>query len=159
MMNGTLRKRKPLESNFELQITALIDTLVIILLFMLKSISMESLEVEAGKGITMPTVMNGMTAGTGARLYVATDGVSWNSQKLVNWDSWGNAQKSPAQEWSDLGHAIAEQVKKEKDEKTFEGKLLLQADKDVPYPVLQQALRTARNHGYKDIRLVGAKLN
>lgn len=158
-MQGTLRKRKPLESNFELQITALIDTLVIILLFMLKSISMESLEVETGKGITMPTVQNGMTAGNGARLYVATDGVSWNSQKLVNWDTYANAQKAPAQEWTSLGQAMAEQVKKEKEDKTFEGKLLLQADKDVPYPVLQQALRAARNQGYKDIRLVGAKLN
>ncbi len=158
-MQGTLRKRKPLESNFELQITALIDTLVIILLFMLKSISMESLEVETGKGITMPTVQNGMTAGNGARLYVATDGVSWNSQKLVNWDTYANAQKAPSQEWTSLSQAMAEQVKKEKEDKVFEGKLLLQADKDVPYPVLQQALRTARNQGYKDIRLVGAKLN
>ena len=50
-------------------------------------------------------------------------------------------------------------VKQEQTDKIFDGKLLLQADKSTPFPALQEVLRAAKSHGYKDIRFVGAKYN
>jgi biopolymer transport protein ExbD len=159
-MQSTLRKHRPQESNFELQITALIDTLVIILIFLLKSIATDTLELEQSKGITMPMVNNGMTAGKGSRLDISAEAVSWNGQKYL--DTVGFDVKKPVNGddgWKALHSAMDATVKQEKADNTFDGKLLLQADKRTPFPALQEILRAARSHGYKDIRFVGAKYN
>lgn len=159
-MQSTMRKSKHHESNFELQITALIDTLVIILLFLLKSISSESLELETSKGITMPSVSNGISAGKGSRLDISATGVSWNGQTYL--ETQGFDVKKPvngADGWKALDTAISATVAQEKAANTFDGKLMLQADKKTPFPVLQEVLRVAKGHGYKDIRFVAAKLN
>ena len=159
-MQGTFKKHKHLESNFELQITALIDTLVISLIFLLKSIATDTLEVEQSKGMTLPMVFNGMTAGKGSRLDITADAVSWNGQKFL--DLKGFDVKKPLNGddgWKALNAAIAATVTHEQTDKTFDGKLLLQADKKTPFPALQELLRLAKSHGYKDIRFVGAKYN
>lgn len=150
MSTTILKRRKHLEGNFELQITALVDTLVIILIFMLKSVSIESLEIDIGKNIILPSVTGGVSVGKGGRLNLATDGVTWNDVKVFDGAGQGK-------DWNALSNAIGETVKKEKAEKTFDGTLLLQADKNTPFTVLQQALRIAKGHGYKDIRFVGTK--
>src|ERR1700758_880523 len=128
-MESTFKKHRHNESNFELQITALIDTLVIILIFLLKSMATDSLEVEQGKGMTLPMVFNGMTAGAGSRIDITAAGVSWNGQVLVQTKDWD--VKNPvngADGWKALNAAIAATVEKEQADKTFDGKLLLQAD-------------------------------
>lgn len=159
-MESTFKKSRPMESNFELQITALIDTLVIILIFLLKSVATDTLELEQGKGIALPSVMNGMTAGKGSRLDISADAVSWNGQKFV--EMTGFDFKKPingADGVNALNTAIGASAESEKTAKTFDGKLLLQADKNTPFPILQEVLKIAKSHGYKDIRFVGAKLN
>lgn len=159
-MQSTFKKHRHQESAFELQITALIDTLVIILIFLLKSIATDTLDVEQSKGITMPMVNNGMTTGKGSRLDISAEAVSWNGQRYL--ETAGFDVKKPVNGkdgWDALHAAIAATVKQEQADKTFDGKLLLQADKNTPFPALQELLRAARSHGYKDIRFVGAKYN
>lgn len=159
-MQSTFKKRKHLESNFELQITALIDTLVIILIFLLKSIATDTLELEQGKGITIPMVNNGLTTGNGSKLDISAEAVSWNGQKYLEMTAFD--VKKPlngADGWKGLNAAIAATVEQEKGENKFDGKLMLQADKKTPLPVIQEVLKAAKAHGYKDIRFVGAKYN
>lgn len=159
-MENTFKKRRHAETNCELQITALIDTLVIILIFLLKSVATDTLELEQGKGITVPMVVNGMTAGGGSRLDISAEGVSWNGQKYL--ETTGFDVKKPvngADGWKALDTAISATVAQEKTENKFDGKLLLQADKKTPFPALQEVLKVAKSHGYKDIRFVGAKYN
>lgn len=159
-MERTLKKSKPLESNFELQITALIDTLVIILIFLLKSIATDTLDVEQSKGMTLPMVQNGITTGVGSRLDITSDGVSWNGQKYVTLKSFDVKRPLNGEDgWNALHTAIAATVTQETAGGKFDGKLLLQADKGTPFPALQEVLRAAKSHGYKDIRFVAAKYN
>lgn len=159
-MQGTLKKHKHQESAFELQITALIDTLVIILIFLLKSVATDSLELEQSKGITMPMVNNGMSTGKGSRLDVSAEAVSWNGQQYLEIKGYDVKKPVNGEDgWKALHAAIAATVKQEQADKSFDGKLLLQADKHTPFPTLQELLRAAKSHGYKDIRFVGAKYN
>jgi biopolymer transport protein ExbD len=159
-MESTFKKQRPLESNFELQITALIDTLVIILIFLLKSIATDTLDLEQSKGITMPMVVNGMTTGKGSRLDISAEAVSWNGQKYLEMAAFDVRKPINGEAgWKGLEAAIAATVNQEKTDKSFDGKLLLQADKKTPFPVLQEVLKVAKSHGYKDIRFVGAKYN
>jgi len=159
-MESTFKKSRHQESAFELQITALIDTLVIILIFLLKSMATDTLEVEQGKHMTLPMVFNGMSTGKGSRLDITAEGVSWNGQQYVK--TQGFDVKKPVNGddgWKALNTAIDASVKQEQADKTFDGKLLLQADKKTPFPALQEVLRVAKAHGYKDIRFVAAKYN
>ncbi|MGZ3653293.1 MAG: ExbD/TolR family protein [Bdellovibrionota bacterium] len=159
-MERTLKKHKHLESNFELQITALIDTLVIILIFLLKSIATDTLDVEQGKGMHIPMVVNGMTAGKGSRLDISSAGVSWNGQRYLELKDFDVKRPVNGEDgWKALHTAIAATVTQETADKSFDGKLLLQADKSTPFPALQEVLKAAKSHGYKDIRFVGAKYN
>ena len=159
MFEGGLKKHRPLESNFELQITALIDTLVIILIFLLKSIATDTLEMEQPKNLRLPGLMDGVTSGAGDRLVFRTDGISWNSSSIMSFDNLNNVPKDGNAAWHLLESAIAASETDEKAKSKFDGKLLLQADKSIPFTVLTQALRIAKAHGYRDIRFVGAKYN
>jgi biopolymer transport protein ExbD len=159
-MQSTFKKHRHLESNFELQITALIDTLVIILIFLLKSIATDTLEIEQGKNVTVPMVMNGMTTGKGNRLEVSAEAVSWNGQRFIEMKEFDLKKAVNGKDgWDALHSAISASVAQEQADKTFDGRVLMQADKRTPFPVLQELLRAAKSHGYKDVRFVGAKYN
>lgn len=156
--SNTFKKSKPLESNFELQITALVDTLVIILIFLLKSMATDSLDMDAGKNLKIPSVNGGISTGAGSRLQITTDAVSWNGQKIISLENFSKA-KNGAEEWRLLSTAMNASAQQEKEKKEFSGKLFLQADKNAPYSLVQEALSFAKAQGYKDIRFVGAKYN
>lgn len=155
------------ETNFELQITALIDTLVIILIFMLKTTAMESLEMPQEKNLTIPMVNDGVStsATREARLSINGEGVFWNGSQIVFTENFQTITKEArigGSQWSQLSAAIQEAAKTAAaatGDAKFEGKLLLEADRNTPYPLLDQALKVARQHGYKDIRFVGARYN
>lgn len=157
-----MKKSRHQEINFELQITALIDTLVIILIFLLKSISTDTLELEQSKNLTTPSVSQGVSTGTGSRLSIATDAVSWNSVKHISMEQFKSTDKASSiggENWNALSAAIAATVAKEKADNTFNGALFVEADKNTPFSILSAALKTAKQHGYKDIRFVGARYN
>lgn len=159
-MQSTFKKRVHLESNFELQITALVDTLVILLIFLLKSIATDTIEIEQAKGITMPSVFNGLTDTKGSRIDISANAVSWNGQEYLQLKDFDiKAPVNGKDGWQALNTAIEATVKQEKAENTFDGKLLFQADKSTPFPVLQEVLKTAKSYGYKDIKFVAAKYN
>lgn len=159
------RKTNHEESNFELQITALIDTLVILLIFMLKTTAMESLELNQTKDLYIPMVHDGISQSTKeAKLSISQDGVFWNNSQFVFTNSFQPAeadQKVTAGQWEQFSAAIADSAKSSQGEQgnEFKGKVYLEADKNTPFPVLDRVLKVARQHGYKDIRFVGARYN
>ncbi len=155
---GLFKKSTHLESNFELQITALVDTLVIILIFLLKSMATDSLDMDQGKTLKIPSITGGISTGEGNRLMISTEGIHWNNQKYVPLEHFSKAKTSTA-EWKQFSSAIASSVKEEKEKNEFKGVLFLQADKEAPYSLVQEALGYAKTQGYKDIRFVGAKYN
>lgn len=152
-----LKKTTHHETNFELQLTALIDTLVILLLFMLKTVSMDSLEIDQAGNLQLPEVRDGSMQGTGPIMSISDSAIQWNGQIYLNFSAF-QASRSDAN-WNNLGTAIAQTAKTEKDEDKFSGKIFLEADKKTPFPVLSQALQMARAHGYKDVQFVGARYN
>jgi biopolymer transport protein ExbD len=167
MNRRKFRKSEHEETNFELQITALIDTLVIILIFMLKTTAMESLEIEQQKDLNIPMVNDGVTENTGsknARLSINGAGVYWNGAQIItteNFQAISQDSKVGGKAWTQLSAVIQEAAKTASEGQTekFQGKLMLEADKNTPYPLLDQALKVARQHGYKDILFVGARYN
>jgi biopolymer transport protein ExbD len=160
--DSIIKKSRHQEINFELQITALIDTLVIILIFLLKSISTDTLELEQSKNLASPMVSQGVSSGKGAKLSIATDAISWNSVKhisMVQFKSTDAASSIGGQNWGALAAAITETANKEKEAKTFTGAIFVEADKNTPFQLLSATLKVAKQQGYKDIRFIGARYN
>lgn len=152
-----IKKTSHHETNFELQLTALIDTLVILLLFMLKTVSMDSLEIQQAGDLKLPEVTDGVMHGTGPILSINAAGIRWNGQEYLIMTDFKSSNASES--WKALKNAIIETAKIEKDENKFNGKVFLEADKKTPFTVLSQALQIARTHGYKDVQFVGARFN
>lgn len=159
-MSSTFKRKSHSESNFELQITALIDTLVIILIFLLKSLAVDTLDMDSSKGLNIVSVNDGVSTGKGNHLEISQVAVSWNGAPIVEYQNFDlkNA-KNGADGWKSLNNLMAETVQKEKDSGSFDGKIFLQADKNTPLASLREVLQVAKAHGYKDIKFVGAKLN
>ena len=166
-MRRKFRKSEHEEANLELQCTVLIDTLVIILIFMLKTTAMESLEIEQQKDLKIPMVHDGITENSSsknAKLSINGEGIYWNGAQIVtteNFQTITQESKVGGSQWNQLSAVIQEAAKTstQGDDKKTAGKLLLEADRNTPYPLLDQALKVARQHGYKDILFVGARYN
>ena len=162
------KKNSLVDSNFDLQITALIDTLVILLIFMLKSTSMQSLEIETEADLVIPMVNDGKsTASAESRLSINSDGLFWNGEQFIvteNFRSIRGDQKATSTQWKDFSIAVSTSANSEKEKyeaagKKFVGKIYIEADRDTPYTLLDRALKVAHQHGYMDIRFVGARYN
>ncbi len=163
------RKTDHEQSNFELQITALIDTLVILLIFMLKTTALESLELNQTKDLYIPMVHDGIsTSSKEAHLSISKDGVFWNGDQFVFTEKFQpteNNSRVTSTQWTQFSQAIAQSAKEKQEqeqaaaEEEFKGRLYLEADKNTPFPMLDRALKVARRHGFKDIRFVGARYN
>lgn len=161
------RKTDHEQSNFELQITALIDTLVILLIFMLKTTALESLELDQTKDLYIPMVHDGISTSTKeARLSISKEGIFWNGDQFVFTEGFRPSERDGKVaniQWKQFSDAIAESAKAKREADTsgeeFKGKLYLEADKNTPFPVLDRALKAARQNGFVDIRFVGARYN
>ena len=156
------QRKHPEEINFELQITALIDTLVILVIFMLKTSSMESLETSMTEGTVLPNVFDGRTTGKGPKLIVNARGVQWNQTPYIILEQFSAREpaSSPGgSQWQALATAIEATAKSEKDTNAFEGKFFLEADQNTPFPLLNRVLQIAKQYGYKDVQFIGVKYN
>ena len=158
------RKRKPQEDgHFDIQITALIDTLIILVIFLLKTTSVEILEMERESEINLPVVAEGnkKNINSNLKLSINQNGVFWNGEKVVGANGFkliGAVEK----DWLLLSSKMKASATKvegiaKKESKKFDGDFFLEADKETPYPLLNRALTTAKKNGLKNIKFVGIR--
>lgn len=148
------------ETDFYLQITSLIDTLVIILVFMLMTVGSSSVDLEMASKLTLPWTTNGADLVTGLKLIARMDGITLEEEGIVPMAN-GEISRSATAEagqkivplFQKLQAKAAESKKQaEKTGVKFEGKVLLQADKAVPLKTIKQVLYTAARAGYNDFK-------
>ena len=156
---GLFKKARRGESDFYLQITSMIGTIVIILVFMLMTVGSGSVNLEAASNITLPWSHQGAELPQGLKLVAKADGVYIDQEKV-----------SPLQNGLPVGGTTAEsgkklvpffqklsllanESKKAAGEKVkFEGKILFQADKNIPLKTIKQILYTSARAGYNDFK-------
>lgn len=154
------KKLKRGEQDFYLQVTSLIDTLVIILVFMLMTIGSGSVNLEMASNIKLPWSTLGGELTQGLKVIVRLDGITVDEKGVVPMKNGEIAASATAES----GHKIVPlfqtlaakaQESKKAAEKTgvkFEGKVLLQADKTIPLKTVKQVLYTAARAGYNDFK-------
>jgi biopolymer transport protein ExbD len=149
------------QSDFYLQITSLIDTLVIILVFMLMTIGSGSVNLEVASNIVLPWSTKGADIAQGLKVVAKADGVYVDQEKvspLINGTVPAGTTTEDGKKivtlFQKLGSLAAESKRAAKSDPAvkFEGKILFQADKNIPLKTIKQILYTAARAGYNDFK-------
>lgn len=150
-------------SSFKIQITSMVDMFVILLVFLLKTYSTSPVNINPKDGLRIPESNATADPVDVVKLIVAQDGVFVEDKKVMELEK-GRVPASQADandpsflkalyEALDERAKLAQQISKVNDSFEFDGKVLMQADRDLPYEVLQKIMYTSMMAGYADVKL------
>lgn len=156
------KKRKKLPSSFKIQITSMVDMFVILLVFLIKSYSTSPVQITPSNDIRLPASVTTVAPEDLLKLMVSKKGIFVDELKIVDFESGVISRKDldpsddkfiPA-----LFKALDEQAKKTlaiakvNNQLAFEGKILMQADRDLEYDMLEKVMHTSAVAGYSDVK-------
>ncbi|MBL7716226.1 MAG: biopolymer transporter ExbD [Bdellovibrionales bacterium] len=181
---GSIRnrfRRKKLNEGFELQLTSLMDALVIILIFLLKNFSASSVQFSTVNGIQLPNSVGRDIPPQSLQVIVTPEGMTFENERIVDFvqtaqtlEDGSSGYKLKKTDLDEGGARIiplydALMKAKEKsellrsksmarDEKgqplPFEGILAIQADKRIEYDTLRKIMYTSGAAGYRVFRFL-----
>lgn len=157
--------RRP-PSSFKIQITSMVDMFVILLVFLLKSFSTSPVNITPKAGLNVPESTSSVDPVDVVKLIVSRDGVFVEDEKIIDLTQ-GQLNKTDvdvndAQFIRKLYEALDQHAQKAKaisevnTEFEFDGKILLQADRDLSYDILKRVMYTSMMAGYADVKLAVA---
>lgn len=164
-MGRYMDRRTP--SSFKIQITSMVDMFVILLVFLLKSYSTSPVNITPKDGLRIPESTATQDPIDVVKLIVAEDGVFVEEKKVMALEK-GRVPASLADandpsflralfEALDERAKLAKSISKVNDSFEFDGKVLLQADRELSYDVLQKIMYTSMMAGYADVKLAVAQ--
>jgi len=150
-MNRRARFNKKNNSTFALNINSMTDMFTIMLVFLLQTYSTNSYEIVPKMGLRMPTSVSEKSPEEAPMVSLSKDALFLNDKNLATLNNFNIPS-----ELLDQGEIIKpllaglqaiKEVKKDKEE------IILQIDKDCPYPKMKQILSTASLAGFIKVRL------
>ncbi len=178
------RKKKKLNAAFELQLTSLIDVLVIILVFLLKSYQTSLNSLTTVQGLQMPISASPDEPRDSLQVIITPEGITFEGLRVVDFSQDGNSAGATegTYKFSDgaldeggkrivalFNTLVAAREKSEllkakspvRDEKgnplPFDGVLAVTADKRIQYDTLRKIMYTAGAAGFKVFRFIALK--
>ncbi len=180
----TRRRKKKLNAGFELQLTSLIDVLVIILVFLLKSYQTSMNSLTTVQGLEMPISASQDEPRDSLQVLITPEGITFEGNRIVEFvqdvDSAGSTEGTykfndtdldengrrvialfntlvAAREKSELLKAKAPNRDAEGNPLPFDGVLAVTADKRIQYDTLRKIMYTAGAAGFKVFRFIALK--
>jgi len=160
-MGKYMDRRTP--SSFKIQITSMVDMFVILLVFLLKTYSTSPVNITPKDGMRLPESSTLTDPIDVVKLMVSRDGVFVEDKKVMDLDKGKLAANAvdpndasflrPLFEELDKRAKLAKDISKVNDSFEFDGKVLMQADRDLAYDVLQKVMYTSMMAGYADVKL------
>ncbi len=142
---------------FGLNITSLTDMFTILLVFLLQNFAAGEVQIDPAEGVRLPQSMTDKNPVDGAKLSISSKEIKFD-QKIVALIK-DNKVDSASLDASDnqFIKPLFDELKKlnmanEKLAKT--GKVLLQADENLPYETLRKVMYTASMAGFPNLKLV-----
>ena len=164
-MGKFMDRRAP--AAFKIQITSMVDMFVILLVFLLKSYSTSPVNITPKAGLSIPQSTATADPVDVVKLIVAEDGVFVEEKKVMalehgrvpaaNVDRGDASFLRPVFEALDERAKLAKSISKVNDSFEFDGKVLLQADRNLSYEVLQKVMYSSMMAGYADVKLAVAQ--
>ncbi|MBX7231260.1 MAG: biopolymer transporter ExbD [Bdellovibrionales bacterium] len=148
---------------FKIQITSMVDMFVILLVFLLKSYSTSPVQINPSSKLTLPESNSVKDPEDILKIIISQNAIFIEEQKIMDLKSGKlkeeDLDQTDPQFISKLFKALDNQAKKTRniaavnDTVNFDGKILMQADRDLPYAILQKIMYTAMLAGYADMKL------
>lgn len=168
---GTRRGRRRSNGHEEvaLQITSMADIFTILLVFLLKSYSVSAINVNVDKNLKLPAAHGGQEQVEAFKVEVSETGISVEGTVIVPLKNYEPSLSEVNKDGSlksviealvkekkkqrSMASAMGKDKDKEKDE-TADRKLLIIADKKVPYKLMKMVLSSASSEDFTDFKLV-----
>jgi len=144
----------------KVQLTSLVDIMTILLVFLLKSFSSEGEIVTMSAGLSLPESSAQKKPEVALKLSVSNDNVMLEGMKVL---SLKDMMKTDDVLVPELEAVLAERRKKTEfiaknsSNVAFKGDVLIEADKKIPYKVLQKIMYTCGQTGYSNFSLLVLK--
>jgi biopolymer transport protein ExbD len=173
------RARRLKARAFGLQLTSMMDVLIIIVIFLLKSYGLSIMQVPQEDKLELPKSKATEMFGEGIVLMIAQDQILIDAEPVLQFKGDFKEKKfelpDGAMDQAGSGRglfAVYDVLKRKKEEfdtlasrsenpaeamKKWTGDLLVQADKEVPYELIRNVMYTAGMAGYKQFRLTVEK--
>jgi biopolymer transport protein ExbD len=174
------RARRLKARAFGLQLTSMMDVLIIIVIFLLKSYGLSIMQIPQGDKLELPKSKALEAFGEGIVLMIAQDQIMVDNEAVLQFKGEYKDKKFELPEGSmdpSAGSgrgilAVYDILKRKKEEfetlasrsenpteaaKQWTGDLMVQADKDAPYELVRNVMYTAGMAGYKQFRLTVEK--
>lgn len=156
------RKRRPKSEAMEIDITSLLDILVILLVFLLKSYNSSGVVLNVPKGIELPTSTSSSLNTAAVIIQVSADKIYVDDRVILD------TANLPDKTYDEGGRRIVplfNELVKKKDEikllekssdqaKKFSGKINMVVDKKIKYSYLKKLMYTSATAGYKSFKFV-----
>ncbi len=152
-----------LPATFKIQITSMVDMFVILLVFLLKSYSTSPVNITPSDKLTLPVSTSTKAPDDVLKLVVSKSGIFVEDEKVVDLNDGvldvKDVDESDTQFIRSLYSALDEQAKKSKniaavnEEIEFDGKVIMQADRSLPYDLLRKVMYTSMMAGYSDVKI------
>lgn len=144
-------------TSFGLNITSMTDMFTILLVFLLQSFAAGEVQIDPAEGVRLPQSMTEKNPVDGARVSVSAKEIKFD-QKVVALIK-DNKIDSAALDTHDKQFIkpLFDELKKlnvENEKLAKTGKVLLQADQDLPYATLRKIMYTASMAGFPNLKLV-----
>lgn len=159
-MNKLFKKSTQRNADTSLNITAMADIFTIILVFLLKSFSTGA-TVTPTKGLTLPSGQANAMDFTALKVEVTADSVLVEGEPAAQLSKYTFDPKDVQKDKSSqsLSEAISTYRKRQlaiaqqNPDVEVDSKILVVADKEVPYVTIKSVLASAAIHGYTDFKL------
>ncbi len=148
---------------FKIQITSMVDMFVILLVFLLKSYSTSPVQITPNADLKLPESTVSTDPVDVIKLVVSKNGIFIEDKKVVELTDGAletaDIDKTDGQFIRKLFEELDGQAKKTRqiaslnETVEFDGRILMQADRDLPYALLQKVLYTSMLAGYADMKL------
>lgn len=148
---------------FKIQITSMVDMFVILLVFLLKSFSTSPVQITPNADLTLPESTAQVNPEDVVKLVVSKNGIFVDEKRVIELKAGEllpeDADKTDAQFIRKLFEELDVQAKKTRtiasvnETVEFDGKILMQADRELPYALLQKVMYTSMLAGYSDMKL------
>jgi biopolymer transport protein ExbD len=160
-MSAYIERRSP--STFKIQITSMVDMFVILLVFLLKSYSTSPVNVTPSQDLTLPVSSSLKDPAENLKLVVSKAGIFVEDEKVLELKDGRldvkDVDAGDTQFIRKLYEALDQQAKKSRDiasqnsELEFDGKVIMQADRSLPYEILRKVMYTSMLAGYSDVKI------
>lgn len=151
------------ESTFKIQITSMVDMFVILLVFLLKSYSTSPVNITPSDKLQLPVSNSTKDPVDVLKLVVSKAGIFVEDNKVVDLNQGKldvkDVDAADTQFIRTLYSALDEQAKKARkiasvnEEVEFDGKVVMQADRSLPYELLRKVMYTSMMAGYSDVKI------